>query len=277
MPAKKYTKEEIVRILQNLANNLKKNTLTTKEIATVISTSTVKNYFGSIGTAVEAAGLKKRKSWEHLNHNEKYSDEDLFRSILVLENELGEEPGQRAYSANGRYSVQPFRKRFGKWSDVLAHYRKWKAEGGATGVPASESARHADPPKSEPSVSITQKIKSDKPMLFYGEPIDFRGFRHAPINELGVVYLFGMVSKELGFYIESIQAGFPDCEGKFLYNPKKNLWAKARIEFEFKASNFREHGHDPNQCDFIVCWENDWPDSPVTVIELKTEILKLKR
>jgi hypothetical protein len=60
-----------------------------------------------------------------------------------------------------------------------------------------------------------------------------------------------------------------------LYDCKKSLWAKARIEFEFKASNFVEHGHDPAQCDFIVCWENDWPDCPLKVIELKKEILRL--
>ena len=114
-----------------------------------------------------------------------------------------------------------------------------------------------------------------KPAQLYGEPIDFRGLRHAPINEQGVVYLFGMVSRELGFYIEAIQQGFPDCEGKYLYDGKKNLWAKARIEFEFRASSFKEHGHDPNGCDFVVCWINDWPDCPVKVIELRKEILKL--
>ena len=113
------------------------------------------------------------------------------------------------------------------------------------------------------------------PAQLYGEPIDFRGLRHAPINEQGVVYLFGMVSRELGFYVEAIQQGFPDCEGKYLHDAKKNLWAKARIEFEFKASNFREHGHDPAQCDFIVCWVNDWKECPITVIELSREVCKL--
>ena len=66
-----------------------------------------------------------------------------------------------------------------------------------------------------------------------------------------------------------------DWEGKYLYDEKKDLWAKARIEFEYKASSFEQHGHDPERCDFIVCWENDWPDCPINVIELKTELLKL--
>ena len=117
--------------------------------------------------------------------------------------------------------------------------------------------------------------KKKIPEQFYGEPVDFRGLRHAPINEQGVVFLFAMVSRELGFNIESAQQGFPDCEGKYLYDQKKNHWAKARIEFEFKAFNFIQHGHDPNQCDFVICWLNDWPDCPINVIELKTEIMKL--
>jgi len=62
-----------------------------------------------------------------------------------------------------------------------------------------------------------------------------------------------------------------------LADAKKNLWARARIEFEFKASNFNEHGHDPDGCDFIVCWINDWPDCPITIIELKSEIKKLPK
>jgi hypothetical protein len=120
-----------------------------------------------------------------------------------------------------------------------------------------------------------QRASGTAPVQFYGEPFDFRGLRHAPINEQGVVYLFGMVSRELGFYVESIQQGFPDCEAKYLHDKGKNLWARARIEFEFRAAAFKEHGHDAGQCDFIVCWVNDWPDCPVRVIELKKELLKL--
>ena len=118
-------------------------------------------------------------------------------------------------------------------------------------------------------------VNRKSPTQLYGEPIDFRGFRHAPINEQGVVYLFGMVSRELGFYIEAVQQGFPDCEGKYLHDKKKHLWAKARIEFEYLASNFQDHGHDAEQCDFIVCWINDWPECPINVIELRTELRKL--
>jgi len=109
----------------------------------------------------------------------------------------------------------------------------------------------------------------------YGPPINFRDLRHEPTEELGVVYLFGMVGRELGFVVEAIGRGFPDCKAKYLQDPKKNRWSDARIEFEYKASNFKLHRHDSKQCDFIVCWENDWLDCPIKIIELKKEIMKL--
>ncbi len=69
--------------------------------------------------------------------------------------------------------------------------------------------------------------------------MDFRGLRNAPINEQGVVYLFGMVSRELGFMVESLSQGFPDCEAKYLRDSKRGLWGRARIEFEFRSSGFQ--------------------------------------
>jgi hypothetical protein len=81
----------------------------------------------------------------------------------------------------------------------------------------------------------------------YGAPMDFRGLRHAPLNEQGVVYLFGMVSYELGFLIEAVHASFPDCEAKRCIDRTRNRWQRVRIEFEYRSSQFRDHGHDPKR------------------------------
>jgi len=66
----------------------------------------------------------------------------------------------------------------------------------------------------EPSVVSRQKYSrlNDRPT--YGNPIDFRGLRHEPVNEQGVVFLFGIVAKELGYMVEAVQTGYPDCEAK---------------------------------------------------------------
>jgi hypothetical protein len=281
MGRKSHSKESIIQILQNLAKRLNKDSLSKQDVKPEVSLGVIDYHFGSLGNALEASGLKRRLPGENLKeHGNVLSEDDLFISLLEVERNLGREPKMNEYNSLGKYSAQPFKTRFKKWSDILAYYRKWKLSKGAELADIkidNESLKETMNAKSliVESKNITLARGISNPAQLYGEPIDFRGLRHAPINEQGVVYLFGMVSRELGFYIEAIQQGFPDCEGKYLHDAKKNLWAKARIEFEFKASNFQEHGHDPNQCNFIVCWINDWPDCPIKVIELRKEILKL--
>jgi len=102
-----------------------------------------------------------------------------------------------------------------------------------------------------------------------GDLINFRGLVYAPINENGVIFLFGKVADDLNMYIEEIKPGYPDCIGR-RYNGKG--WERVAIEFEYRSSNFKQHKHDPKECDIIICWENDWKDCPLEIIELKTEI-----
>ena len=54
-------------------------------------------------------------------------------------------------------------------------------------------------------------------------------------------------------------------------------WEDVWIEFEFKSSHFKAHNHDINECDVIVCWEHDWKDCPIEVIELRTKIMELRQ
>ena len=73
----------------------------------------------------------------------------------------------------------------------------------------------------------------------YGSVVNFRGLQHAPINEQGVVFLFGMVALELGFIVESVATGFPDCESKRRVSRKQDLWERVRIEFEHQSRAFQ--------------------------------------
>ncbi len=56
---------------------------------------------------------------------------------------------------------------------------------------------NTDSTSPSPEIKIvpeTIKPKSTKKRrIVFGEPIDFRGLRFAPVNEQGVVYLFGMI------------------------------------------------------------------------------------
>lgn len=103
-----------------------------------------------------------------------------------------------------------------------------------------------------------------------GDLINFRGLIYSPTNENGVIFLFGKVMEDINMYIEEIKPGFPDCIGRRFTGKG---WEKIYIEFEYKSSHFKDHGHNSNDCDVIVCWEHDWPDCPLEVIELR-EIIK---
>ena len=103
-----------------------------------------------------------------------------------------------------------------------------------------------------------------------GRRINFRSLFCAPVNELGVVYLFGVLHDAFDFKIESIQAGFPDCLA--LRKISENRYEQIRIEFEFESLSFKAHGHDPSAVDAIVCWVHNWPQCPedIEVIELSS-------
>jgi predicted RNA-binding protein len=109
----------------------------------------------------------------------------------------------------------------------------------------------------------------------YGAPLEFKGLRHAPLNEQGVVYVFALVARDLGFTVEAIGTAFPDCEAKRQMDRKGERWQRVRIEFEYFSSDFRRHGHAQEGCDIIVCWKDDWPECPLEVIQLSEEIKKL--
>lgn len=99
-----------------------------------------------------------------------------------------------------------------------------------------------------------------------GDLINFRGLVYSPINENGVIFIFGKIIEDLNMYIEEIKPGFPDCVGRRFTG---RGWEKVAIEFEFKSSHFRDHKHNPKECDLIVCWEHDWLECPIEVIELR--------
>ncbi len=103
----------------------------------------------------------------------------------------------------------------------------------------------------------------------FGNRVDFKSMGCAPINEQGVVYLFGVLHDALDLKVESVQTGFPDCVVRRPIG--KDRWEELRVEFEFPSRNFKAHKHDPFGADMIVCWEHDWPDCPehLEIIELR--------
>jgi hypothetical protein len=100
-----------------------------------------------------------------------------------------------------------------------------------------------------------------------GDILGVRSIVYEPINEQGVILLFAALAYELDFRIEGIRSRFPDA----LLRRKnvKDRWVSCKAEFEYKSSDFKTHGHDIKQCDLIICWEHDWKDCPIEVLNLK--------
>ncbi|MEM2695770.1 MAG: hypothetical protein QXU09_02410 [Thermoproteota archaeon] len=89
------------------------------------------------------------------------------------------------------------------------------------------------------------------------QPLYKIGLLFEPQTEQEVVYLFSRLHRELGFpYIIKFQESFPDI---VVLDENREL---KRIEIEKFASDFINHKHPPEECDFIICWENDLTEIP---------------
>ena len=83
------------------------------------------------------------------------------------------------------------------------------------------------------------------------------------ITEQIVREVFFALREELGYEVLSSRTEFPD----YIIRRGGKLM---RAEVEVKASNFFRHGHPLDNCDMIICYENDlWYHIPLKVIELK--------
>ena len=241
-----------------------------------ISEYSVSQSFPSWNDAVRSAGL-------HANTmNVRLEDSELLKDWGETVRTNRAIPARRAYRRAGKYDPRTLERRFGPWSslpDVFLNFAKDNPEWAdvvallPVSVLKQEHGSNGDPafpilPKKTRHVPLKDRAT-------YGGPTHFRGLRQEPVNEQGVVLLFGMLAKQLGYVIEAVQTGFPDCEAMRQVTPER--WQRVQIEFEFESRNFRDHGHPARGCDVIVCWRHNWDECPedVEVVELSSVIQSL--
>jgi hypothetical protein len=271
-----HTKESLLDRLREVADKLDKKSVSRSEFIrdTGISEWHVLKHFDSWNEFVSSAGLQPTDVSRIANN-------DLFEAMREAFLQEGVIPTRTKFRKACRFSDYVYAKRWGTWSNVLLEFRRWVEQTHsdfpyfeqlptAAGIPVAATELGASAPVSEKTSWAPSGGR------LYGPVLNFRGLQHAPINEQGVVLLFGMVALELGFMVERVATGFPDCEAKRRVNRKYDRWERVRIEFEFQSRNFRDHGHDPSQCDLVVCWEDNWPDCPVEIMELKSAIEALE-
>ena len=223
--------------------------------------SAVYRHFGGWRQLCAASGIAP------LSRTARIPDDTLFAAMRDTFLSLGGVPRATRFFRNFPYSPSVLHRRFGSWSRMQAAFRDW-AETNAPDFPHLDALdgggdeRQVAMPDGPPWPSSGARP--------FGEPIGFGALLNAPVNEQGVVFAFGALAAQLGFAVESVAGGFPDCLAKRRVGPDR--WEGVRIEFEFRSRNFRDHGHDPSGCDLIVCWRHDWPECPLEVLELQSAV-----
>lgn len=276
------TKEEILEAIRAAGKTLGRPPSRSEfKSASGMSEYQVLQFFPGWREAVRAAGLSPDTT------NTRLDDNQLLQAWGEFVRKIRQIPTRNQYRQDGEYSVGSFEKHFGAWSTLTERFREFAKEKQewadvlallpvvGTFPAGGNGARSTATVPSTHFLPHAHAKLDDRPT--YGAPMDFRGLRHEPVNEQGVVFLFGMVARELGYMVEAVQTGFPDCEAKRQVAPGK--WQRVRIEFEFESRNFRDHGHPVAGCDLIVCWRHNWAECPaeLEVVELATVVKTLAR
>jgi hypothetical protein len=189
------------------------------------------------------------------------------------------------YEAMSKFSCKPLVRCFGSWRQVaygLTQFaegrglaEQWKAELELAAVKGGDQdaqwmlSREAPTARPKMLAALKERALTAGPTAgaTYGPPMWPGPLAYAPMNELGVVFLFGWMAPQLGYVVHRIQPEFPDCEAMRLV--EEDRWQLVRIEFEYESRNFLKHMHDVKGCDVIICWRHNWPECPMEVLELK--------
>jgi AcrR family transcriptional regulator len=249
-PMSPSDKQAILSYLKDLAGQLGSESLSTRQVKAAghISPATIYRAFGGFSEALRQAGLRPSRTY-------KRNRETMLMELAGLSNSLGRAPSKTEIKENLSVNARHYEKEFGSVAKALALARE-------------EHVNDGEPLPDQVVPAVQVRLTESKTRRKYGPTIGFHGLRHAPTNELGVVFLFGMLAEELGLVVEGIQSGFPDCDAK-LKRPDGS-YEGVRIEFEYKSKSFERDGHNSNECDLIVCWLHDWANCPLQVIELSS-------
>ncbi|HSM87629.1 MAG TPA: hypothetical protein VLT16_15845 [Candidatus Limnocylindrales bacterium] len=267
------TREEVIAAIKDLAEKLGRSPRHPELVRVLnVTRRQIHRLFGGWAAALEESGCERLKAG-----GTELTMQDLFADWVTVARKMGRIPTIRQYERLSRYSVRPLKDRFKAWDKIPGALLEY---GEARGLWAgSEDVKEMiqrrmdeNTPGKRYRVAMAQTSTPEviDVNLLYGQPLTGSAMATAPVNEMGVVYLFGVMARELGFVVLKLQAGFPDCEA--LRRLETGKWQRVRIEFEFESRNFVLHDHDPAACDVIVCWEHNWAGCPVEVVELKKAI-----
>jgi hypothetical protein len=264
-------KEEVIAALLRCATNLGR-VPTREELMTHggVSRRDLRKNFGTLKQALRECQLERTQG------TRKVDMENLFHDWARVARRLKKLPTMKEYGALSQYSVRPLKTRFVSWNFVPGGLKRFAEGSGLAEEWKDVLALVPDAREPQPASPLTfagpfAQTMPGQPT--YGAPIQCGALVFAPTNEFGVLFLFGAIADRLGFLVLRVQPQFPDIEALRMVGRDK--LQRVRVELEQESRNFLKHGHDPNGCDLIVCWEHNWEECPLEVIELKTVIAKI--
>lgn len=265
------TRDEVIAAIRDCAEKLGRNpSFAELKRMSDVTVHDIRSHFGTLSRAQRETGLKFK------GNGYRIETAQLFEDWAGIARQLGKVPAMSDYTMHGVYSLSPVLSRFGNWNQVPAGMRRFAEENGLAEEWADvlEMVREHQQELAPIKTATTPKARllEDRPV--YGPPIAPAGLAHGPINEFGVIYLFGMLAGRLGYVVTHIQAEFPDCEA--LREVETGRWQRVRIEFEFESRSFFTHRHRADGCDLIVCWAHNWAECPLEVVELKSVVARDK-
>lgn len=106
-----------------------------------------------------------------------------------------------------------------------------------------------------------------------GERLNFRGLQFPPSDRSGVMFVFGMVANELGFFLETAGEGC-GFSGFRTHSLDSTEWSQTRIIFAHQSSDLVGQA-ELIAFTHVVCWEHDWSQCPLPVLALGNLIREL--
>ncbi len=274
------SREEIIAVIRKTTEELGR-VPSLEELVEMkkVSRGNVRRKFVTYKAVLEACGLERSGPGYEI------SVDTLFRNWAGVVRRLGRIPSIAEYEVHGKHSLKPVTRQFGGWREVPAkmaqHAREhgleadWKdvleVVAGHLKAETARAGRWLGKPRPDSGWALMPGLMKDEPV--YGPPTVDAHLMLAPMNEQGVLFLFGAVARELGFVVLRIQTGYPDCEALREMEPGK--WQRIKIEFEYESRNFLLHGHAAAKCHVIVCWRHNWEECPVEVVELGKAVTNL--
>ncbi|HAF27931.1 MAG TPA: hypothetical protein DCG75_02685 [Bacteroidales bacterium] len=267
---KRYTTEELLEILKkahekakvlNIILSIRVFNEFCKENYGSMLIGSVINRFASVPGGKDGWGMALKQLG--IEHGKTYNKDIVLEHIYqaYLDNDR-KQPTEEQISSTG-ISLKTVYRYFGKTSSAIKAMYDAKEIKQDYVLPANVAA-------------IRKLDKAGESLRHLHIDLD-----ESPVNEQGVVLLFGKVHFAIGFpTIIKVQQDFPDCKA---YSIIGGEYHRANIEFKFKSASYfrsrRSIKEWEERVNYLVCWEHNSKSfnekiRTVQVIALKDELKK---